>query len=391
MYDILLSLLCRLSIKFVFNFIVGSLQRKKVYIPTQQYPDVNFLGTKLYNYLCINCLVFAINILGLLIGPKGATQKQLQERSGAKILVRGKGSQKEGMAPHPDDNDELHVSIEGPSDSVEIALRDVEQILFNPEEAMKLKGEQLRTLNASSATLYSSLGSGSDYQEELKVPNAMVGLIIGRGGDQIQKLQMQTGGQVVITKESEMLPGETHRSIFLKGSRDVVQQLREKIDDIINAKLNPGAKFGLNSLKDLDHPIVMKVPVPNDRVGYIIGKGGMNIKNIQEKTRTTVFIPQGPDDNDPNTRTLSIGADSRDAAEAAHAEIYSILQLYQQTHNLSSANSTSMAICVPDDKVGIIIGKGGCNIKDLQNRHRIRLQIPQQADPGSNPPVRTCT
>ena len=42
---------------------------------------------------------------GLLIGPRGATQKQMQEMSGAKIVIRGRGSQKEGAPPtgHPDD------------------------------------------------------------------------------------------------------------------------------------------------------------------------------------------------------------------------------------------------------------------------------------------------
>ena len=42
---------------------------------------------------------------GLLIGPRGATQKQMQEMSGAKIVIRGRGSQKDGAPPtgHPDD------------------------------------------------------------------------------------------------------------------------------------------------------------------------------------------------------------------------------------------------------------------------------------------------
>jgi len=35
----------------------------------------------------------SFNYTGLLIGPKGNNQKQLEERTGCKILVRGKGSQ----------------------------------------------------------------------------------------------------------------------------------------------------------------------------------------------------------------------------------------------------------------------------------------------------------
>ena len=47
-----------------------------------------------------------VNYIGLLIGPRGLYQKRLEEESGCKILIRGKGSQKEGSAPQPDDEDE---------------------------------------------------------------------------------------------------------------------------------------------------------------------------------------------------------------------------------------------------------------------------------------------
>lgn len=36
--------------------------------------------------------------MGLIIGPKGIYQKKLEEKTGCKILIRGKGSHKDG---HP--------------------------------------------------------------------------------------------------------------------------------------------------------------------------------------------------------------------------------------------------------------------------------------------------
>ena len=101
-------------------FGLGLVKRKKIYIPSKQYPDVNFLG--------------------LLIGPRGATQKKLQEQTGAKIIIRGKGAQRDGASggvPHPDDDDDMHVSIEGTEDAVERAVAEVEQILFNPEQVSR--------------------------------------------------------------------------------------------------------------------------------------------------------------------------------------------------------------------------------------------------------------
>lgn len=47
-----------------------------------------------------------VNYIGLIIGPGGHYQKRLEEESECKILIRGKGSQKQGSAPQPDDEDD---------------------------------------------------------------------------------------------------------------------------------------------------------------------------------------------------------------------------------------------------------------------------------------------
>lgn len=82
--------------------------------------------------------------VGLLIGPRGSNQKRMEDESGAKILIRGKGSSKDPSGD-PDDEDELHVLITADSDeAIAKAQSAVEDILFNPQQAMKLKQEQLR-------------------------------------------------------------------------------------------------------------------------------------------------------------------------------------------------------------------------------------------------------
>lgn len=55
-----------------------------------------------------------INFIGLIIGPRGNTQRQMELESGAKISIRGKGAAKQGTlnrAKQPDDEEELHVHI----------------------------------------------------------------------------------------------------------------------------------------------------------------------------------------------------------------------------------------------------------------------------------------
>lgn len=414
---------------------MGAIKKKKVYVPVREHPGINFLGEAyqfvgqyipaLYN----SKYLIKLNASGLLIGPRGATQKQLQENSGAKIIIRGRGSQKDGAVPsgHADDDDELHISIEGTDESIEKALQEIEPLLFNPEQALKLKQEQLKNLaemNGSSPSssgfgaivdsiyvagnkvMSSVISAGDDYQVELKVPNAMVGFVIGKGGEHIQKLQSQTGAHVQIAREQDMKPGDTHRSIVLKGNPDAVAECKRMIDEVISSRQqNSVSGFGQpkqHTQREMDHSFIVKVKVPNNKVGIIIGKGGATIKTIQERTGAQVQIPSVPDEDNPNLRTLCIGGDTLESVEAAQQEITVALQQSAQAAGapLGSVGSQYPAmqmpqtstsyVLVPDDRVGVIIGKAGATIKELQSRTRVKISIPQAADAGSNPPVRTC-
>ena len=51
------------------------------------------------------------NYTGLLIGPKGNNQKQLEEKTNCKIVIRGKGSQ--NPTGDAEDDEDLHVLILG--------------------------------------------------------------------------------------------------------------------------------------------------------------------------------------------------------------------------------------------------------------------------------------
>ena len=87
-------------------------------------------------------------------------------------------------------------------------------------------------------------------------------------------------------------------------------EAKKRIEDIIQNQMmkNSGGSYGHGhghgasgggDRTNLDHPFIVKLPVPNDKVGIIIGKGGMTIKGIQERSRATVQIPPGADEDNP--------------------------------------------------------------------------------------------
>jgi far upstream element-binding protein len=56
--------------------------------------------------------------------------------------------------------------------------------------------------------------------------------------------------------------------------------------------------------------------------------------------------------------------------------------------NAYNGSMSGIIVTVPDDKVGLIIGKGGATVKDMQARHGVKLQIPSTTEPGVTPLVR---
>ena len=98
---------------------------KKLYIPVKQYPHYNFVG--------------------LIIGPRGNTQKRMEMQTGAIICVKGKDITKK-----PDDDD-LHVYIEADNQkSLDAAVGMVEKLLNQIDKGMiehkRTQLEELATL-----------------------------------------------------------------------------------------------------------------------------------------------------------------------------------------------------------------------------------------------------
>jgi splicing factor 1 len=114
---------------------------RRVYIPFREFPTYNFFG--------------------LIIGPRGNTQKKMEQETGCKISIRGKGSIKEGSKGRSSqnetstENEDLHVVITGDTDeSVDMAVKMVEELLRPiDDDKNDHKQKQLRELALINGTL----------------------------------------------------------------------------------------------------------------------------------------------------------------------------------------------------------------------------------------------
>jgi far upstream element-binding protein len=324
---------------------------KKLMIPVDKYPGYNFIG--------------------LLIGPGGSKQRELVAQSGGnvKISIRGKGSSSSNANPSQSE-EPLHVLLEGQMDNVLNAERLISVLLNDPEKAQAEKDRQLALVGNGSGggggggtSTYTpkpvahliGLNGGGHYgpaagdqviEEKIGIPNGFVGYIIGKGGESITSMQRKSGCKVQIQKEHEMEPGTTQRIITLTAATpEAVSMCRGVIEDMVQerARLNEenrnGGGFGggpgpgsnaAGQAAQLQAALSqgqehVTVQVPNSDVGLVIGKGGMTIRSIQERSGANVQIPQGPDHNNPSVRTVNITHPNQEGAEFAKTLIEEVL------------------------------------------------------------------
>ncbi|CAI9117146.1 OLC1v1018488C1 [Oldenlandia corymbosa var. corymbosa] len=143
-----------------------------------------------------------------------------------------------------------------------------------------------------------------------------------------------------------------------------------------------------------------KMEVPNNKVGVLIGKAGDTIRFLQFNSGAKIQIMRDAD-ADPRAPTRPVELigtlESINKAEKlindviAEADAGGSPSLVAR--GLSSGQSVvgdQVEIQVPNEKVGLIIGKGGETIKNLQTRSGARIQlVPQHLPAGDQSKERT--
>lgn len=200
-----------------------------------------------------------------------------------------------------------------------------------------------------------SQGSGI-VSEDIRIPDQAVGLVIGRGGEQISRLQNESGCKIQMNNDS----GE--RLCTLSGGRDSIQKAKEMIQKIVNqhgaievVRGTAMPSMGSNSSSGYSgggggggggggnsyggggggggmgmgmgggggNQAFEEIMIPGSKVGLIIGKGGKTIKTWQEKTGAKmVIIQDGP--GQENEKPLRISGDP-DKVEHAKQLVYELI------------------------------------------------------------------
>ncbi|KAI9824554.1 MAG: hypothetical protein M1832_001643 [Thelocarpon impressellum] len=259
--------------------------------------------------------------------------------------------------------------------------------------------------------------SGDDNVETILIDSSLVGLIIGRQGENLRRVEGETRARVQFVTAPDM--GGPSRSCKITGDRTARNQAKEEIYRIIDDNGRPGgaAQFdranraeagagpGTHQPALRDGEDSMQIMVPDRTVGLIIGRGGETIRDLQERSGCHVNIV-GEQKSVNGLRPVNL-IGSQQAAAMAKELIMEIVD--SDTKSLAGqgppqrepgrgglggfggggggggfggGDRINDSIRVPSEAVGMIIGKGGETIKDMQNTTGCKINVSQQSGPG---------
>nr|XP_036584077.1 kh domain-containing protein [Colletotrichum truncatum]KAF6793466.1 kh domain-containing protein [Colletotrichum truncatum] len=258
-------------------------------------------------------------------------------------------------------------------------------------------------------------GGGDDNSETIQIESSLVGLIIGRQGENLRRIESESSCRVQFLPSTDNGP---FRQCKITGPRARRAEVKTAINRIIedsgmgainrgaaNPKAAPrdnraGAGAGAAPLRDGED--CMQIMVPDRTVGLIIGRGGETIRDLQERSGCHINIV-GESKSVNGLRPVNL-IGSRESAAQAKDLIMEIVDSDSRNEGQPAAPAKKAprqdgppqrdagpagggdkihdAIYVPSEAVGMIIGKGGETIRDMQNGTGCKINVAQSSGPG---------
>ncbi|CAH8661984.1 unnamed protein product [Schistosoma rodhaini] len=212
---------------------------------------------------------------------------------------------------------------------------------------------------------------------ETAIPDRYVGLVIGKGGEQITQLQNDTQCKVQISQA-----GTPERTVTLTGTPQQIDHAKQMIGDIIERAGKNGTPTtpAYNSTGSIT---TIEMMVPGLKAGLVIGKNGETIKNLQEENGVKMVLIQQSNNPTPEDKPLRISGEPARVEKARQAVLVLINSRDRpggSMHYGYDGQETSQ-YAVPAEKAGLVIGKGGESIKEICRVSGAHVEISKEPPP----------
>ncbi|KAF9184162.1 hypothetical protein BGZ51_003526 [Haplosporangium sp. Z 767] len=247
-------------------------------------------------------------------------------------------------------------------------------------------------------------------QEEMGVPGNLVGLIIGRGGENLKRIERETGCRVQFSQDGN--PGDRERFVNIIGQPAGIADAKRQIQEIITSSQTGdrqggggygsgggGGGYGGGGSYGMGGGgggygrggTTSTMQIPSTKVGLVIGRGGETIRDLQDRSGARIAVTPSPQDHNSPSRTVSITGDEG-AIERAKSYIEEIVNDMAPRGGYGGGggggyqSTPPVTMTVPQESIGLVIGRGGETVKQLQIQSRAKIQV-QQVDPSMPPPA----
>lgn len=185
--------------------------------------------------------------------------------------------------------------------------------------------------------------SDSGTKRKIEIPNNKVGVLIGKSGDTIKYLQLNSGAKIQITRDADADPRSATRPVELVGPIECLNKAERLIKDVI-AEADAGGSPSLVArgftAAITSGSMEIEIPVPGDKVGLIIGRGGETIRNLQTRSGARIqLIPQNvPGEQQSKEKKVKVTGDKKQV-EVARELIKEVMnQMPGRPSQLSSSS-----------------------------------------------------
>jgi len=272
-------------------------------------------------------------------------------------------------------------------------------------------------------------GKDDSNVETITIEASLVGLIIGRQGENLRRVEKDSGCRVQFVPPVNQT--DDQRQCKITGPRAQREEAKDMINRIINdSGMRTGGRGGSDAGGGYQHPAhgggrdsrpaappsatgskegedTLQIMVPDRTVGLIIGRGGETIRDLQERSGCHINIvgenksinglrPVNLVGGPAQTRMAKefileiVDSDSRNGSNPGGSGGAAPSRGGGRPDNFGGGgpggpgghDKINDSIFVPSDAVGMIIGKGGETIREMQNTTGCKINVSQSSGPG---------
>ncbi|CAL2037324.1 unnamed protein product [Caenorhabditis brenneri] len=275
-------------------------------------------------------------MVGLVIGKGGTEIRLIQQTSACRVQMDADDQSNDGIR---------NCTIEGTPDQVAIAKQMITQVINRNQGIVPTES------------------TDDEVTEDILIPSDKIGLVIGKGGETIRTVQEQSGLRTCnVVQDSTSATGQP-KPLRMSGTPTAVETAKALVTNIMN-NIQGNISMLQKSLHSDAYPARGEVIVPRLSAGMIIGKGGEMIKRLAQETGTKIqFKP----DSDPNSEDrIAVIVGSREQIYRATERITEIVNKAIKNNGVNPNGQQTFYLHVPASKCGLVIGKGGENIKQIE-------------------------